>query len=53
MFYTEHETDPGSSYLLTGLDANTSYVIKIHVMSEGNSIPISDPMLATTLPKRM
>ena len=53
MFYTNHATDPGSSYLLTGLDANTSYVIKVHVMSEGNSIPISDSMEATTLAKRM
>lgn len=43
----------GPSYTLTGLEPNTTYEIKVHVSSEGNSIPISDWMLATTHAKRM
>ena len=53
IFYTNYESDPGSSCVLTGVEANTSYVIKVHVMSEGNSIPISDKMTVTTNAKRM
>lgn len=52
-FYKNYESDPGSSAELTGLEANTSYVIKVHVMSEGNSIPISEEMTVTTNAKRM
>ena len=51
--YKNPDTILGSSYTLTGLEPNTTYEIKVHVSSEGNSIPISEWMLATTHAKRM
>ena len=42
------ENVPGSSYSLTGLEANTSYKIQVQVESDGNSVPISDAVFATT-----
>ena len=46
--YNKPDTVPRSWYLLTGLEANTSYEIQVQVMSDGSSVPISDPAFATT-----
>ena len=48
IYYSNDQKDPGSFYLLTGLDANSTYVIKVRLLSKGASIPISDQMVAST-----
>ena len=50
--YTSHEKDPGPFYLLTGLDANATYFIKVHLLSKEASISVSDEMSVTTNAKR-
>ena len=50
--YTSHEKDPGLFYLLTGLDANATYFIKVHLLSKEASISVSDEMSVTTNAKR-
>ncbi|XP_068732704.1 toll-like receptor 2 [Montipora capricornis] len=48
IFFSNDQKDPGSFYLLTGLDANSTYVIKVRLLSKGASIPISVQMVAST-----
>ena len=50
--YNEDLIIPTSWFLLRGLEANTTYEIQVQVTSDIDSIPISDPVFATTHAKR-
>lgn len=50
--YNEHVIIPTSWFLLRELEANTTYKIQVQVTSDIDSIPISDPVFATTHAKR-
>ena len=50
--YTNRVKDPGLFYLLTGLDANATYFIKVELLRNEASISVSDEMSVTTNAKR-